>query len=137
MSLPDRFTTGSSIMPQKKNYDIFEIMRANSKAVLGKLVEINSIISGLGSGYHRDLQLTKKMVVEGTTICLDSFSVMKEAIPHLRFNAKILQQAMTEDLFVTDEVYRRVAQGTPFRTAYSEVKVKRMKDMAEHASQPY
>merc|ERR1712113_550981 len=63
-SLSDGFVTGSSIMPQKKNYDLFEIMRANGKVFGSLQMQIQETIVGLGSGYHRDLQCTKKAFVE-------------------------------------------------------------------------
>ncbi|CAE7525043.1 argH [Symbiodinium natans] len=64
LALPDNFVTGSSIMPQKKNYDLFEIMRANGKVFGSLQMQIQETIVGLGSGYHRDLQCTKKAFIE-------------------------------------------------------------------------
>merc|ERR1719436_587040 len=95
LALPDGFVTGSSIMPQKKNYDVFEIMRANGKVFGSLQQQIQETIVGLGGGYHRDLQCTKKAFLE--------------AVPQLVVREEKLSGAMTDDLYVTDEVYKRVA----------------------------
>ena len=121
-SLPDNFTTGSSIMPQKKNYDLFEIMRANAKVFIAYQNQIQDIIISLGSGYHRDLQLTKEPLIKGINLCLTSFELMCEIIKNLQINKKILAQAMTPDLYVTNEIYELVKKGKSFREAYAEVK---------------
>merc|ERR1719162_274058 len=120
--LPDRFVTGSSIMPQKKNYDLFEIMRANGKVYGSLQMQIQETIVGLGSGYHRDLQCTKKAFVEACGLSVSTLRLLSEAIPALTVNEDRLRGAMTEDLYVTDEVYKKVATGAPFREAYAEAK---------------
>merc|ERR1740129_1070695 len=106
LKLPDDFVTGSSIMPQKKNYDLFEIMRANGKVFGSLQQQIQATIIGLGSGYHRDLQCTKKAFVEACGLCTSTLEVLLEAIPQLVACEEKLRAAMTVDLFVTDEVYR-------------------------------
>merc|ERR1719230_2065892 len=109
LKLPDNFVTGSSIMPQKKNYDLFEIMRANGKVFGSLQMQTQETIIGLGSGYHRDLQNTKKAFVEACGLVTSTLQLLLEAIPLLEPRAANLKAAMTEDLFVTDEVYKRVA----------------------------
>merc|ERR1719382_377269 len=121
-ALPDCFVTGSSIMPQKKNYDVFEIMRANGKVFGSLQVQIQETIVGLGSGYHRDLQCTKKAFVEACELCTSTLELLLAIIPELLVKEEKLRGAMTPDLYVTDEVYRRVAAGKPFREAYLEAK---------------
>lgn len=121
-SLPDDFTTGSSIMPQKKNYDVFEIMRGNIKVFHSYQSQIQEIISSLGSGYHRDLQLTKKPFIAGINLCQSTIELMTEIIQALRVNKVALQKAMTKDLFVTNEVYKLVKKGKNFRDAYIGIK---------------
>mmetsp|Transcript_60406 Transcript_60406/g.139270 ORF Transcript_60406/g.139270 Transcript_60406/m.139270 type:complete len:405 (+) Transcript_60406:99-1313(+) len=121
-ALPDHFVTGSSIMPQKKNYDLFEIMRANGKVYQGHQTQITGIISGLGSGYHRDLQITKEALVNGVTLCHQTLALLDALVPALVVNKDNLEAAMTKELFVTDEVYKRVAGGAAFREAYLQVK---------------
>merc|ERR1719382_1505948 len=121
-ALPDQFVTGSSIMPQKKNYDLFEIMRANGKVFGSLQYQIQETIVGLGSGYHRDLQCTKKAFVEACELCSSTLELLLAIIPELIVKEDKLRGAMTPDLYVTDEVYRRVAAGTPFREAYASAK---------------
>merc|ERR1719401_106525 len=122
LKLPDQFVTGSSIMPQKKNYDLFEIMRANGKVFGSLQLQVQDTIVGLGSGYHRDLQCTKKAFVEACGLCTSTLQLLAEAIPKLEVREANLKKAMTEDLFVTDEVYKLVAAGAPFREAYATAK---------------
>merc|ERR1712232_1407578 len=122
LALPDSFVTGSSIMPQKKNYDVFEIMRANGKVFGSLQQQIQETIVGLGSGYHRDLQCTKKAFVEACELCSSTLELLLAIVPQLTVSQEKLGAAMTEDLFVTDEVYKRVAAGVPFREAYASAK---------------
>lgn len=131
LALPDNFVTGSSIMPQKKNYDLFEIMRANGKVFGSLQMQIQETIIGLGSGYHRDLQCTKKAFIEACDLCTSTLRLLQEAIPALMVKEEKLTGAMTEDLFVTDEVYKLVAAGKPFREAYGEAKEAFFKRKAE------
>merc|ERR1712070_528009 len=122
LSLPDQFVTGSSIMPQKKNYDLFEIMRANGKVFASLQQQIQSTIVGLGSGYHRDFQVTKKAFVEAVDLAMQTLRLLEACVPELRVNEELLKASMTKELFVTDEVYKRVAAGELFLDAYLAVK---------------
>merc|ERR1712217_406783 len=121
-ALPDTFVTGSSIMPQKKNYDLFEIMRANGKVFASLQWQVQSTIAGLGSGYHRDLQVTKKTFVDGVVLAMQTLGVLDVCVPEIVVHRERLEAAMTRELFVTDEVYKRVAAGEAFREAYLDVK---------------
>lgn len=121
-SLGDAFVTGSSIMPQKKNYDLFEIMRANGRVYLSYSAQIQDIILGLGSGYHRDLQLTKRALVLALDLLKETLGVLELAVPELVVHAPQLEAAMGPELFITENVYELVAGGTPFRDAYARVK---------------
>merc|ERR1719183_2133620 len=123
-SLPDHFVTGSSIMPQKKNYDLFEIMRANGKVFASLQAQVQSTIMGLGSGYHRDLQVTKKAFVEAVDLAMTTLRLLEACLPELRVHKELLKAAMTKELYVTDDVYKRVAAGELFRDAYLDVKQK-------------
>mmetsp|Transcript_7901 Transcript_7901/g.17449 ORF Transcript_7901/g.17449 Transcript_7901/m.17449 type:complete len:404 (-) Transcript_7901:53-1264(-) len=125
-SLSEAFVTGSSIMPQKKNYDLFEIMRANGRVFNSLQMQVQQIITGLGSGYHRDLQITKKAFADASGLCLETLKLLNEAVPQLEIHEAALKAAMTEELFVTDEVYKRVAKGEAFREAYGTVKAEFM-----------
>lgn len=120
--LEDEYVTGSSIMPQKKNYDLFEVMRGNSKLFFGYESQIREIIMGLGSGYHRDLGLTKTPFVQAIDLIQSTLDLLIEVVPKLQIKEKVLKEAMTKELFVTDEVYKKVAKGEAFRDAYLEVK---------------
>jgi len=136
-ALPDSFVTGSSIMPQKKNYDVFEIMRANGKVFGSLQQQIQETVVGLGSGYHRDLQCTKKAFVEACELCTSTLELLLAIVPELMVREDKLKGAMTEDLFVNDEVYKRVANGVPFREAYASAKAEffnKRKASAENAS---
>lgn len=124
LSLPNSFTTGSSIMPQKRNYDLFEIMRGNVKVYQSCQNQIQEIVSTIGSGYQRDLQLTKKPFISGVELCKSTILLLCEIIPNLQINEKRLNEAMTPDLFATEEVYKLVNDGKSFRDAYQEVKSK-------------
>ncbi len=123
-SLPNNFTTGSSIMPQKRNYDIFEIMRGNVNVYNSYQNQIQNIISSIGSGYQRDLQLTKKPFVQGVNLCEITVKLLIEIITSIQVNEDILKKSMTKDLFVTNDVYELVKNGKNFREAYIEIKNK-------------
>lgn len=127
-SLPNEFTTGSSIMPQKRNYDLFEIMRGNAKVFSSYQNEVQSIVSSIGSGYQRDLQLTKKPFVQGANLCLNTIVLLGKIVQSLKINYNEIEEAMTEDLYLTSEVYELVKKGKSFREAYIEIKKKWHKD---------
>lgn len=121
-SLSDELTTGSSIMPQKKNYDLFEVMRAQTKTFSAYQMQIQNIISGIGSGYQRDLQFTKKPFIEGVELCTMTLEILILALGHLKVHPDRLKAAMTEDLWVTHSVYDLVNKGHSFREAYKKIK---------------
>ncbi len=121
-SLPDSFTTGSSIMPQKRNYDLFEIMRANVRTFLSKTNETQQITTGLISGYNRDTQATKQLLIENLELFNSTIQLLDLAAQNLAVHQDNLKSAMTDELYATDKVYHLVEQGTPFRDAYVKVK---------------
>ncbi|MBY7734121.1 argininosuccinate lyase [Francisella philomiragia] len=123
-SLNNSYTTGSSIMPQKRNYDLFEIMRGNAKLYQGYLQQITSIIDSVPSGYNRDYQLTKLPFFEAITIIEDTALLFNSTIKDLNVHIDKLEQAMTSDLYATEEVYKLVEQGLSFRDAYVAIKLK-------------
>lgn len=120
--LPDDLVTGSSIMPQKKNYDLFEIMRGNIRLFLAQSSQIQQLIAGLGSGYHRDLQLTKPALLQALDLFQQTMELLIEVVPRLELQKEPVESAMTPDLFITEQVYERVKQGESFRSAYQAVK---------------
>lgn len=121
LRLPARLATGSSIMPHKKNPDLFELTRGRVAAVEGDLAAILAIRSSLGSGYHRDFQLLKEPLIRGlgrTQAMLDMLAI---AIPQLEVNRERGLDALAGGALATDEVMRRVDAGVPFRRAYRDV----------------
>jgi argininosuccinate lyase len=118
VSLPDAFCTGSSIMPQKKNPDVLELMRAQVHRVAAMEAQLRNAAVNLISGYHRDLQLTKKPVMEAFDITLDTLAVAKLVVENLKVDAGACRRAMTDEVLATEKVYELVRRGMPFREAY-------------------
>ena len=114
-------TTGSSIMPQKRNPDVLELIRAASAKLRSRHAEIAAVFAPLSSGYHRDLQATKEPFLEGMVGAVDVLAALQPALSGLTVDRDRCRAAIKKATAATDEVYRRVAQGTPFRTAYREV----------------
>ena len=120
VKLPEAFTTGSSIMPQKRNPDVVELMRAACSVVQGALVEIQSIVA-LPSGYHRDLQLTKSPLLRGLDETLATVRLVPRLIGGMQFNRERMLAAITPECFATDRAVELTASGMPFRDAYRRV----------------
>ncbi len=121
MTLPDEFTTGSSIMPHKKNPDIFELIRATGNKLQALPVEIMLISSNLPSGYHRDFQLIKENFIPAFDLLINILSVTEMVIGRIVVNPEIIDQEIYDDLFSVEEVNRLVKQGVSFREAYKKV----------------
>jgi argininosuccinate lyase len=119
--LPDEFLTGSSMMPQKKNPDVLELLRANYHVIVSYEFQVKNIIANLISGYHRDFQQTKGPTLRGFEITKKSLSVLNLVFENLRVNENNCKRAMTNELFATEKAYRLVKQGIPFRDAYLTV----------------
>lgn len=119
--LPDELCTGSSIMPQKKNPDVLELIRANYQVTVSYEFQVKQLNANLISGYHRDLQLTKKPVLQGIEITKSSLEMLKLIFQNLQVNEEACGQAMTEEIYATEKVYQLVKQGVPFRDAYKKV----------------
>jgi len=117
-SLPGAFLTGSSIMPQKKNPDVLEILRAKYHELAACEWQVRSIAVNLISGYHRDLQLTKEALLRGLAIAQESLEMTAQVLANLSVNDKACQQAMTGELYAAEKACRLVEQGMPFRQAY-------------------
>jgi argininosuccinate lyase len=121
ISFPDELTTGSSIMPHKKNPDVFELIRGKCNKLQALPYEFTLITNNLPSGYHRDLQLLKEGLIP-------SFSTLKACLEMLTYSLKniqvregIVEEAKYVYLFSVEEVNKLVQQGTPFRDAYKIV----------------
>lgn len=119
--LPKEFCTGSSIMPQKKNYDVLELLRAKCHILISLQFQLSGIISNLMSGYNRDFQLIKKPIIEAFDMTDSSLNICKLVFENLKVNKDKLKNAMTKELFATDEAYELVKKGMPFRDAYLKI----------------
>lgn len=121
LTLPARLATGSSIMPHKRNPDLFELTRARVAALEGDLATTLALRGKLGSGYHRDFQLLKEPLFRGLDSTQHMLAVLAAAIPQLEVNRARGLDALGGGALATDEVMRRVEAGTPFRRAYRDV----------------
>ncbi len=119
--LPVEFTTGSSIMPQKRNPDVLELTRGKAAIVRSALLEVMEIATPLPSGYHRDLQLLKAPLFRGFDVCMSMLTVMTRVLEGLEVDEERCRGAMSAELFATEEACRLVAEGVPFREAYRRV----------------
>ena len=119
--LPDEYTTGSSIMPHKKNPDVFELTRAKCNRLQALPVEITMITTNLPSGYFRDLQLIKESFVPAFDEIIDILDMTSAMIDGLKVNESITDDPRYSLMYSVEEVNRRVARGVPFRDAYRQV----------------
>lgn len=117
--LPDRYTTGSSIMPNKRNPDLVELLRGVSAIIQGAMVELNALLS-LPSGYHRDLQLTKAPVLRAVGRGLSALRLVPELVRTLRLDEQRLADAIEPEMYATDRAMELVGEGVPFRDAYRQ-----------------
>jgi argininosuccinate lyase len=122
--LPKEFTTGSSIMPQKKNPDVLELLRAKYHVVVSYEFQIKSVTGNLLSGYNRDLQLTKEPTMKGLEITKESISIMELIFENLVVNEKRCKDSLTEEVYATEKAHELVKKGVPFREAYREISKK-------------
>ena len=120
--LPAAFTTGSSIMPQKRNPDVPELLRAKAAKVLAHAGLVAEIVRAAPSGYNRDLQETKAPFMEGFDLALSSLRILVPLVQGLEVDGAALRRAFGPEVFATDRALELVAQGMPFRAAYDEVK---------------
>jgi argininosuccinate lyase len=121
LRLPAELSTGSSIMPHKRNPDLFELTRARAAAIDGDLMTVLALRGKLAGGYHRDFQLLKAPLMRGIDRTRDMLAMLATAIPMLTVDADRAWSTMTGDVLATDEVMRRVMSGVPFRKAYRDV----------------
>jgi argininosuccinate lyase len=121
ITLPKELCTGSSIMPQKKNPDVIELVRASYHIVLGEEMKIQGLIGNLPSGFNRDFQLTKEPLfnaIDTTKSCLD---IMGLVVAGLDVNEAQCKKALTKEIYATEEAYKLAKRGMPFRDAYKLV----------------
>ena len=118
LQLPDSYTTGSSIMPQKRNPDVIELARAKCRALRGISETHRTIMTGLPGSYHRDFQLGKAPLMEGVQTLGELLRVVTSLIPALKVNQGAAKAACTDELYAAEAAYQLVAGGMAFRDAY-------------------
>ena len=121
VSFPDRLTTGSSIMPHKKNPDVFELIRGKSNIIQGLPNQLALLTSNLPSGYHRELQLAKGLIIDGIEdikACLDIFTF---SLKEIQIREDILEDPKYQYVFSVDTLNEWVKEGMPFRDAYKKM----------------
>lgn len=121
-TLPAAFTTGSSIMPQKKNPDVCELMRARASKVEACALAVFNLVKGSPTGYNRDLQDAKEFFMEGVAVTRACLRIAAPMIAGMQANREALLRGFTPDVFATDRALELVGQGMPFRDAYHHVK---------------
>ncbi len=120
VELPDAFTTGSSIMPQKRNPDVFELIRGRTATAHACLLEVMGIVAKLPSGYQRDLQLIKVPLFRGIDLCLDTLAILPSALAGVRFRRDRIR--LDPSIHAAAEANEMVVkEGIPFREAYRRV----------------
>ncbi len=121
MKLDPKFTTGSSIMPHKKNPDVFELTRAKCNRIQGIPNDITLIVNNLPSGYFRDLQIIKEVYMPMFDEILDCIGMVKSMMEQITVNENILSDSKYDYIFSVEEVNRLTTEGMPFRDAYRKV----------------
>lgn len=120
-NVSESVTTGSSIMPQKKNIDLAELLRSKVHLVLGNYTQVVSLSSNLISGYNRDIQDSKKPLFESLEITLDCLKAAQILFKNITPNKKILRSSMTNELYATEKALELVIKGMSFRDAYQKI----------------
>ncbi len=124
IKLPDELTTGSSIMPHKKNPDVFELIRGKCNVLQTLPQTIGSVTTNLPTGYFRDLQVIKEYFIPAFDELMDSLAIANFAIENITINKDIITDEKYKLAFTVEEVNRLVLKGMPFRDAYKEVGLK-------------
>ena len=121
IKFPDELTTGSSIMPHKKNPDVWEIMRGKCNMIMGKEGEISMLCSNMPHGYHREFQLLKDILFPALELMHKCLYMADYMLQHIIVKENILDAPIYDYLFTVEEVNRRTLEGMPFRDAYKSV----------------
>ncbi|AFL85211.1 argininosuccinate lyase [Belliella baltica DSM 15883] len=121
ISFPDELTTGSSIMPHKKNPDVFELIRAKTNQIQALPNTVTLQLSNMTTGYHRDLQLLKESIFPGFETMIDCIKMSTFMLKEIRITEKILKDEFYKHVFSVEVVNELVLQGIPFRDAYKKV----------------
>jgi len=123
VSLPRQYITGSSIMPNKFNPDVVELLRGRAATPEAAITEIQSVLS-LPSGYQRDLQLTKAPLIRGMEASLQALAIVPALVRGMAFRPERMRAAISTDMYATDIALQQAAAGVPFREAYLDAKKK-------------
>ena len=121
ISFPDALTTGSSIMPHKKNPDVFELIRAKCNRLQALPNELTLLTNNLPSGYHRDMQLTKEIIFPAFSEMKDCLQMTAFMLQHIEVKENAVEDEKYKYLFSVEAVNEEVMKGTPFREAYKKV----------------
>ncbi|MGF1558563.1 MAG: argininosuccinate lyase [Flavobacteriaceae bacterium] len=121
ISFPDELTTGSSIMPHKKNPDVFELVRAKCNKLQAVPNQLTLVINNLPSGYHRDLQLVKEIIIPALQDMKACLEILTFSLKEIKVNENILEDAKYDYLFSVDTLNELVKNGMPFRDAYKKM----------------
>ncbi|MGB3145584.1 MAG: argininosuccinate lyase [Maribacter sp.] len=121
ISFPDELTTGSSIMPHKKNPDVFELVRGKCNKLQSIPNQLTMVINNLPSGYHRDLQLIKEIIVPAIQDMKACLEILTFSLKEIRVNTAILEDPKYDYLFSVDTLNELVQNGMPFRDAYKKM----------------
>ncbi len=121
VKLPDNLTTGSSIMPHKKNPDVFEIMRGKCNRLQALPNEMALMLTNLPVGYHREMQLLKDILFPATTELRQTLEMADFMLSNLQINEQIIEDPKYDYLFTVEDVNRLALSGVPFREAYREI----------------
>lgn len=132
IGFPDEITTGSSIMPHKKNPDVFELIRAKCNKIQSVPTQITLVVNNLPSGYHRDLQLIKEIVVPAIQELKSCLEMSASSLSKAKVNARSLEDPKYDYLFSVERLNELVLEGIPFRDAYKQVG----KEIEEHTYKP-
>ena len=121
ISFPDSLTTGSSIMPHKKNPDVFEIMRARCNRIQALPNELILLTNNLPSGYHRDVQLTKEALFPAIQSLKECLEMLHFMLQHIEIKKDIVKDSKYNYMFSVESVNQQVLDGVPFRDAYKNI----------------
>ena len=124
ISFPENITTGSSIMPHKKNPDVFEIIRGKCNRIQNLSNSANLSSTNLPSGYHRDFQLNKGKIINAVNDIKECIQILSYCLSKISVNKKILEKSNYENIFSVELINEMVLKGMPFRDAYLELKSK-------------
>ncbi len=121
-ALPPEYGTGSSIMPQKNNPDVLELLRARAAKVIGQGMTVLDIMKGAPSGYNRDIQEVKEPFMEGLAVTRASVRILAPMLAGMKVNRRALEAGFTPEVYAADRALELVGEGMPFRDAYQHVK---------------